>query len=348
MQPADTTYCTNCHLYIPNKQYTLHSIQCPRLVVYCPQCQSTVRKADWLVHTHCPECNAVMTKDELEKHVDLMHRNVTCECGAKVAAESLAAHKADECELRLEVCQYCSMQLPHRSMPDHIAYEMARSVPCDKCGQNVSRRRMAIHLATAHGINPSLRPGDRSSMGAKTRGTVPAAAAESTVSAAAGPSDDSDQEDEMTRVLRESRHAAGLTGEVDEDDAVLARVLRESEREATTNGGGRANHGENVMSDELTAEDEAEAAPEFDDAFDANEEDSWDDTHDTSTTVSSTAAVAPAEDSAAATSAAAGTSGNVSGGRRGREPSMCPYCASEFDDYEALIAHMAVCDQMED
>ena len=30
------------------------------------------------------------------------------------------------------------------------------------------------------------------------------------------------------------------------------------------------------------------------------------------------------------------------------ERSMCPYCQTEVDDYDALIAHMSVCDQMED
>ena len=351
VQPPDTTYCSNCHLFIPNKQYNLHSIQCPRLVVYCPQCQSTVRKADWPLHTHCPECNAVMSKDELEKHVDLMHRSVTCECGAKVAVEALATHKADECELRLDVCHYCQMQLPHRSMAEHIAYEMARSVPCDKCGQNVSRRRMAIHLATAHGINPSLRPGDRSSMGAKTGSTPPATASALSASAASGEGSGMHEEEEMARVMRESRHAAGLTGEEEDDDEVLARVLRESEREAAPNGRAiAAVRGEDMMSDGLTAEeDEAEAATEFDDTLDdANDEDSWDDTHDTSTTASSTAAVAPAVEETTGGGRTTGASANVSGGRRGREPSMCPYCASEFDDYEALIGHMAVCDQMED
>ena len=344
-QPPDTTYCTNCHLYIPNKQYTLHSIQCPRLVVYCQQCHTTVRKADWPTHAHCPECSAVMTKDELEKHVDLMHRSVTCECGEKVAAELLAAHKTDECELRLEVCQYCSMQLPHRSMAEHIAYEMARSVPCDKCGQNVSRRRMAIHFATAHGINPSLRPGDRSSMGAKAGGAAAAIASQPVVAAASGHGAAAveEQEDEMARVLRESLQAAGLPSDEEEEDAELARVLRESEREAAAGG-------DDLMSDGWTAEqdEDAEAAAE-NGTENENDEDSWDDAHDSSTTASATAAVAPAvEDTAGGGSEALAASGNGSGGRRGREPSMCPYCASEFEDYEALIAHMAVCDQMED
>ena len=354
VQPPDTTYCTNCHLYIPNKQFTLHSIQCPRLVVYCPQCQSTVRKADWPTHTHCPDCGAVVSKDELEKHLDLMHRSVTCECGLKVAAESLAAHKADECELRMEVCPYCSMQLPHRAMAEHIAYEMARSVPCDKCGQNVSRRRMAIHLATAHGINPSLRPGDRSSMGSKTGGGSPALVSDSRNSPSSSTSRVGAavaQEDDLGRVMRESRQAAGLTEEYEDEEAVLARVMRESEREAAPNGGGSAHPANDVMSDELTAEEEheTEIATDFDDGFDAADEDSWDDAHDTSLTASSTAAVAPAvEDTPELVSAPAAANGQVSGSRRGRERSVCPYCTSEFDDYDALIAHMAVCEQMED
>ena len=349
VQPPDTTYCTNCHLYIPNKQYNLHSIQCPRLVVYCAQCAATVRKAEWPQHAHCPECGLVLLKDELEKHVDLTHRSVTCECGAQVDAERLAEHKAGECELRLEVCAFCAMQLPRRAMAAHVEYENARSVPCDKCGQNVSRRRMAIHLATAHGINPSLRPGDRSSMGGKAAGS---STPKSSTQSRGGSGAAVGQEDEMARVMRESRQAAGLTGDQEDEDAVLARVLRESERDAAASAPSADGQAEDVMSDELTAEEEEEDGgdeAEADDEFgDAAEEDSWDEAHDSGTTASSTAAVAPVMEEAAGGATTAAASGGVSGGRRGREPSMCPYCASEFEDYEALIAHMAACDQMED
>ena len=261
----DTKLCSNCRQYIAVKQYSIHSIQCPRNNVFCEQCDHTIRRSEAATHSHCPTCNVVVHPDELAKHVDLLHSSsLQCpQCGeAGIAAEAMATHLAELCLMRLLVCHYCQMQLPAKDLDEHLAYEAARSVQCELCQANVPRKKLNNHLAAVHGINPSLRPGDRSSMGraipaafiasssssSSSSATSAASSAVTSAVTSATPSARSStrsslirgrgtEDDDISRALRQSRRDAGLPDEDADDDAVLQQVLRQSAMEAEKKGG---------------------------------------------------------------------------------------------------------------
>jgi hypothetical protein len=163
----------------------------------------------------------------------------------------------------------------------------------------------------------------------------------------------------MARVLRESRRAAGLPEEEAEDEeAQLQRILRESAMEAEKKQGeGGEGEGADVLSpralsDGLTGEEGEEGEEAFADEDEdlMGEADDWGEDGAESVGAGGDAAeeagaIAPAPAPAASTTATA-TSAN--GASRRSERSMCPYCLREFADYEALIAHMQTCEDMED
>jgi len=158
--------CPNCHQYISQKAFSLHSAQCARLNVYCEQCAKPIRKSELPSHAHCPVCNVVIRPEDMAKHHDLLHASVSCpQCGDFVDPSALALHKAEECKMRPAACPYCHMQMAHRLVFEHQQSCGAQTIPCDRCSKPVPRRRMDIHLAAEHGVNPSYRPGDRSSLG---------------------------------------------------------------------------------------------------------------------------------------------------------------------------------------
>ena len=367
---ADSTFCSNCRLPIPNRQYHMHSIQCPRVNVWCDGCGRVIRRSEAASHSHCPTCNAVVHPDELSKHIDLLHSSLRCaQCEAHVAAEDMAAHLAERCPMRLLSCHYCSMQLPAKDLPEHLSYEAARSVQCHLCDAHVPRKKLNIHLAAVHSINPSLRPGDRSSMGraiASASSSAGASASSSIVSSTASSIASSartslrGEDEDIARVLRESRRAAGLPEEDDaeDDEAQLQRVLRQSALEAETKDGEATNGSVSprALSDQLTAEDDAPAflgageGEGDEDVVGMNDDadDDWGDETveaDASTVGDGAIALAPAASASAPSTN--GSNDSTAHGRRS-ERSMCPYCHTEVDNYDLLIAHMESCEFMED
>ena len=48
----------------------------------------------------CPECNESMPLTERDKHLEIRHTTLFCECGDEFSQEDLQAHKRDDCPLR--------------------------------------------------------------------------------------------------------------------------------------------------------------------------------------------------------------------------------------------------------
>lgn len=372
---SESSYCDNCHQWISKKQFGMHSIQCARINVWCPQCSATVKRSEAATHAHCPQCNVAMHRDELSKHVDLLHSSAKCVCGALVPGEAMDAHKANDCPLRLLTCDYCQILLPSSEMPAHVEYEKAKSIPCELCGANVSRKRMNNHLAAEHGINPSLRSDDRVNI---TRVTPASTISQSPpvqhspllasvpTPYANGWFHTAPHGDPLAEAIRASRREAGL--EEEDEDAQLARVLAESQREAevverqtqssnstitTTTTDSNTTTRSNINSDtaavnrsnSVDGEEFGSIAPN-DDALQSY--DDWDeeedDTHFDDGLAVNGATIRTRTHST-------GTGGTVSsGGGHGapRELVLCPYCHSEFDGMDRMVEHMQSCEFMTD
>jgi hypothetical protein len=158
--------CDTCHQWIGAKAFSLHTAQCARMNVFCHRCDKPIRKSEQAAHAHCEICNALMHPDAISKHVDLVHKSVACpDCSEPVEPSQMVLHKSSLCSMRPAHCKYCSMELAHRLLAEHESHCGAVTEACERCKKPVPRRKMDIHLAVEHGINSSLKPGDRSSMG---------------------------------------------------------------------------------------------------------------------------------------------------------------------------------------
>jgi hypothetical protein len=150
--------CDNCMQYVPNGAYMMHTAQCARNNWRCPQCHKVMAKKLKDSHSHCPQCQQEVSPLDMEKHIALTHRHVTCECGQKMEPGLLSLHQTEECRLRPQNCKWCNLQISLAKMDAHEGPCGSRTVECTMpgCNQAVPRRRFDIHMAADHGINPCL------------------------------------------------------------------------------------------------------------------------------------------------------------------------------------------------
>lgn len=163
----------------------------------------------------------------------------------------LELHQKNECTMRMQPCIFCQMNVPVLELKEHETYCGAKSVPCELCQKPVPRKRMVIHLATDHGVNPSLPPSARRGAGAgashgpppsfvsRPNVPTPGSAFGRGMSIDTPPGFDRDkeqrerEEEQLRRVLDESR--VGMAGE---DEIALQRAL------AASVGGGMSDFGD--------------------------------------------------------------------------------------------------------
>lgn len=55
----------------------MHTLRCARHNWHCKLCNKILRLAEKESHSHCPECDMVVPREELAKHMDLAHRDVS-------------------------------------------------------------------------------------------------------------------------------------------------------------------------------------------------------------------------------------------------------------------------------
>ncbi len=184
------TKCATCGVDVPTRTHVMHSAYCARNNWKCPQCgviMSSKSKDSHIhcpicnqvvdsleKHSHCTTCNAIIHPAEREKHNDLVHTAIKCSCGVFVDPKDFEIHKSDICKFRLVKCKYCEIMVPNVELYNHENYCGGRTVSCTTCGKDVVLRKMDIHLAAEHGVNPSklsksdfanLVKNNRSSMG---------------------------------------------------------------------------------------------------------------------------------------------------------------------------------------
>jgi len=69
--------CDNCMQYVPERTIVMHGAFCRRN------------------NYRCPDCGEVMRIAEKEKHADVRHKPVACECGREMQPDLLTTHRQD-------------------------------------------------------------------------------------------------------------------------------------------------------------------------------------------------------------------------------------------------------------
>ncbi|KAJ3145665.1 hypothetical protein HK101_002411, partial [Irineochytrium annulatum] len=161
--PPDAERCPNCQVWIAKRTIAMHSAFCARNNAVCPQCRDmgrpfVMKKTEVANHWHCTECWKVGDISERDKHMQLIHTPLPCECGAYFPPPELARHRATDCPERLILCRFCHLRV--RAGPRSFAsqdlllgvpvseHESAcgsRTIRCTKCGQNVRLKDVALH-----------------------------------------------------------------------------------------------------------------------------------------------------------------------------------------------------------
>eukprot|EP01083_Nonionella_stella_P224669 799559_1 len=148
--------CDNCWRDIPRATFQMHALQCVRRVWRCPDCGQVIQRTKADTHAHCPKCSEIMPKSEIEKHIELTHSLATCDCGESMEQRLLQEHKEQDCNMRRMECRFCSMHVPERELDAHQLHCGARTFDCEICKKIIPQSKMKIHMATVHGVNPSL------------------------------------------------------------------------------------------------------------------------------------------------------------------------------------------------
>lgn len=148
--------CMNCLAFVPQQRFAMHELSCARNNWRCTVCNKVFRPSAKETHTHCPKCNIGLTRDALEKHLDLTHKKVACACGEELEPDVFDTHQREVCTLRLQNCKFCNMHVVTHELKQHQDFCGSKSAACDLCGKEVPRKRMSHHKASDHGINPSL------------------------------------------------------------------------------------------------------------------------------------------------------------------------------------------------
>mmetsp|Transcript_25515 Transcript_25515/g.35613 ORF Transcript_25515/g.35613 Transcript_25515/m.35613 type:complete len:399 (+) Transcript_25515:186-1382(+) len=131
--------CPVCRKDIPTQRFTLHSMQCARLNVWCDKCQTVVKRS------------------EFQEHKDKFHRMVKCpKCHMSMESGQLQEHAKSACPHRLVLCKWCGVSIEFISKEDHERICGGKTIACRICGVSLSRRAMDRHMAAVHRVDPSL------------------------------------------------------------------------------------------------------------------------------------------------------------------------------------------------
>ncbi|GJP69719.1 hypothetical protein CLOP_g719 [Closterium sp. NIES-67] len=164
--PPDQSRCGNCRQLIATRTLPLHEAYCSRHNVVCPHpgCDLVLRKTDLESgsHQHCQECGEVFGgRREREKHEQVRHGEIACECGFEGKASDVRHHRRTTCPRRPILCRFCAALVPSLGPPAssrdrlnglcaHEAQCGARTAPCDTCKRPVMLKEMDVHVAAFH------------------------------------------------------------------------------------------------------------------------------------------------------------------------------------------------------
>lgn len=340
----DTKLCNNCQRYINKKQYQMHELQCTRINVLCSICQMLIRRSEQSKHTHCTQCSAVIASIELNKHIDLTHTPIRCICNELYLPDELSTHQRTDCSMRMMTCQWCNLPVQQSQISDHTIYCGSKTIPCELCGKGIARKRMQIHYAVDHNINPSLRKSNI---------------------------------DELQHAINESKQLYNIH---DDDDSALAAAIHASQLDSGMNSTA-ATHAsssdtyEHVSDEQFTNDENDDSIMIDDDWNDMVEESQHDHTFSPSQhsalqsqlTTPTSRTILPNNDWTTGTPTNINKSNTAVNNNNSNPPSsthhisrierggvqvnleiqICPYCQQEQQNYDTLLQHLQHCQLVE-
>uniref|UniRef100_A0A7S1KQC0 C2H2-type domain-containing protein n=1 Tax=Percolomonas cosmopolitus TaxID=63605 RepID=A0A7S1KQC0_9EUKA len=133
LSPAHQT-CTNCGQSISKSRMIMHSVHCEKN------------------YTKCSNCSRSVLRSELENHQQKYHALTECSaCGIELEKCKLKQHKSDECQMRVEYCQFCELPLKPSEKFDHEVACGSQTEMCVGCDQYVFLKERDAHRAVCSG-----------------------------------------------------------------------------------------------------------------------------------------------------------------------------------------------------
>ena len=130
--------CESCSTWIHGTAFLMHSLRCTSM------------------NKRCTICGIVLPVAHMSKHLEYTHTEYTCVCGVNGAIKEGAAHRRTTCAARLHPCRYCGAYVAKAGLFTHESRCGTKTRKCTECGQRVSMKAFANHLAIFHGMNPCL------------------------------------------------------------------------------------------------------------------------------------------------------------------------------------------------
>lgn len=311
-----------------------------------------MRKSEKDQHAHCEICSAVVTPQTLQKHQDLFHSKMTCDCGLLLELRDYDQHQKTKCPLRFESCLYCHVEMTFVHLQAHREECANKTISCERCNKGIRRKNMVIHLATEHGVNPSLRPDERHAFGQPLHPVKPSSQPtmdHSFIKREKGTQPSNieflSEDEQIAAALAQSLQEAPLTAPIAvdrdrteyDDDAELQRALYESQR----------------MTSQSDNKEQPSSKPAFkrgDSEFDDDvqpaeaeeiDDDTWEDEDNQSLggddDLANTAPVNHSDDDGKDTNKR----------HKADDELTCPYCDIGLKNYEALEKHLEICEKVD-
>jgi hypothetical protein len=140
----DMYTCVSCNRLIPTTSRDLHNLRCGQNTIVCQKCNKSIRK------------------DRIARHVRLFHAMVKCsKCGDEMETQYLEGHDLRRCLYRQVRCRWCHTPMQRIDQEAHESECGNRSVTCTLCQDRVIRKRVGLHLANTHQVNPCTDDGDK-------------------------------------------------------------------------------------------------------------------------------------------------------------------------------------------
>ncbi|MEQ2280641.1 hypothetical protein AMECASPLE_022001 [Ameca splendens] len=126
-----TRTCGACHKEVAEVNFALHETHCKRFLSLCPDCGETV------------------PSDQLSQHREEQHTQVKCsKCNKKMERCHLVDHEAEECPERLQMCQFCELEVAWKQLQEHSVVCGSRTELCRDCGRYVKLSDQPAHSST--------------------------------------------------------------------------------------------------------------------------------------------------------------------------------------------------------
>ncbi|XP_051962550.1 LOW QUALITY PROTEIN: XIAP-associated factor 1 [Xyrauchen texanus] len=126
---------------------------------------------------HERHCKKSVPWEQLEEHKAQEHIQVKCgKCNKMMERRQLLDHETDECSERLQICEFCQLELPLSSLMEHSLSCGSRTERCSDCGRYVKLKEQLHHAQICCSTPPTLKkpsPEDASDTNAGLRPLLP-------------------------------------------------------------------------------------------------------------------------------------------------------------------------------